>query len=566
MRYFCSLSLCCLLYMAGYAQPAGTPAIGDAEYDQFVASRPIPVITGKLLNITPEALQKTVIEYSLVTPMGQEQKTTRPAADGSFRLPLDYAFPYQQIWFNIDSLFYAGIYAYEALELELDVAKIKAAGGDLNWNGPGVRFLGKDGPLNEYMNNYILFRRKEQLALGNRMHQVGRSGKPVAAEVEAAYRPIFDSLKLIQDDYIATHPSPYGWILDNERLSEYYGQLCVSYWFHNMEAPLFAQVRQHRTYLMSNASTLLARYLGNYIKWHPANRTSVHPKELAAMPGVTDFEKSYIDSLQMVQWPNSTDTISVATRQRWVSQLQRLMQPLQQQRSLANCIRFTDSVFTAPQADVLKLWLNDSRDVDERKAALEQLLPSMQTNWSRQLAQSKYDETVTRIASINKALAGSGTGTNMAAFGKPLLETGFGASLYKVTNMNATQFLTNLKQSFPGRAIVFDLWATWCAPCLGEMPHSKKLQLSSKELPVVFVYVCTTSGSNEEKWKRKVAELEQPGVHFFIDNTLDAEIRKFFSFSGYPGYAFIDRSGVYKAGAITRISMVDKPALAALVQ
>jgi hypothetical protein len=98
------------------------------------------------------------------------------------------------------------------------------------------------------------------------------------------------------------------------------------------------------------------------------------------------------------------------------------------------------------------------------------------------------------------------------------------------------------------------------------MPHSKKLQEASKDLPVVFVYLCTINGSSESKWKSKVAELQQPGIHFLIDETLDAELSNYFSFSGYPGYAFIDKAGNYRPGAIKRVSNIEnKEALAALI-
>jgi hypothetical protein len=38
-----------------------------------------------------------------------------------------------------------------------------------------------------------------------------------------------------------------------------------------------------------------------------------------------------------------------------------------------------------------------------------------------------------------------------------------------------------------------------------------------------------------------------------------------FSFSGYPGYAFIDRTGKYKPGAIQRISQISKQDLTNLL-
>ncbi len=133
--------------------------------------------------------------------------------------------------------------------------------------------------------------------------------------------------------------------------------------------------------------------------------------------------------------------------------------------------------------------------------------------------------------------------------------------------MNGADFLARLRKSFAGKAIILDRWATWCAPCLAEMPHSKQLQQESNSLPVVFVYVCTAQGSDEGKWKRKVGELKLPGIHFFIDETLDTEVGQYFSFSGYPGYAFIDRKGVYKPGVITWMSAIkDKNALADLLK
>jgi len=72
--------------------------------------------------------------------------------------------------------------------------------------------------------------------------------------------------------------------------------------------------------------------------------------------------------------------------------------------------------------------------------------------------------------------------------------------------------------------------------------------------------------SDEEKWKRKIGELELPGIHFFIDEKLDGELRQHFSFRGYPGYAFIDRKGIFRPGAIEWISMIDRASLAALIE
>ncbi|MFT3823217.1 MAG: TlpA disulfide reductase family protein [Chitinophagaceae bacterium] len=548
-----------LSFFAVNAQPTNAVAIEDIQFDEQYAKRSVPEVTGKLLNISAADIQKTIVSYSLVTLGGQVRKTTTVSADGTFKLELEYPLPYQQIWLGVGEYFYAGVYADKDLHVELDMSKIKE-GKELNFNGDGVRYLGTDGPLNVYMNDYILFRRKEQLALSSRMQRIPRSDKPVAAEVLAAYGSIFDTLKMIQDDYISSHPSPYAWILENERISQYYGQICVCYWNYTMENELFDKVKDHKTYLVSNSSTGYYRYLSTYLRSAPAYRAMVDTRDIAKLPDLTAEERTAIDSLYGPLQQTSD-------AQKWMRPLKPRMQKMIQEQTLTKGIHTLDSLFAPSRADFMKLQLNISKDLAEQQATLERLLTSMQTNWCKQMAKATYTSNSDKLAAVNKALVSSGSSASTTTgFGTPLLQTAFGASLYKVSNTKGADFLANLRKSFAGKAIVFDLWATWCAPCLGEMPHSKKLQEESKNLPVVFVYVCTSSGSDEDKWKRKVAELKMPGIHFFIDEALDAELAQYFSFSGYPGYAFIDRNGVYKAGAIKRVSEIDKAALTALVK
>lgn len=548
---------------AGLAQPVGVVAIEDPQFDAQFAQRTIPQVTGRLLHVSPQEIKETTITYTLVTLLGQKTKTAHLAADGSFQLELDYPLPYQQIWVHFGELFYTSLYANKQLYVELDIPKLKAAGKEVAFMADGVRYLGEDGPLNEYMNEYILFKRAEQLALSSRVQQIPRSQHPVANEVLTAFTSILDSLKRIEAEFIATHPSPYAWLLENERLSELYSQISLHYWGHPMEPALFDQIKAHKTYLRSNSSMVFYMYLSTYFRHLFANRVTVSWQDVARLSDLTEEEKAAIDSLR------STETLSPAPAQRtqWTKQLGPRMRKMYQNRRVTQGIRWLDSLYSPARADIMKLQLNDSKDIAEQQAALEQILPSMTTNWCKVIAQKEYARTVEQVASVNRTLAASGDSPTAAGFESPLQQTDFGATLYKLSSMSGADFLAKLKQSFVGKAIVLDRWATWCVPCLQEMPHSKNLQQDAKDLPIVFVYVCTAQGSDEGRWKRKIAELELPGIHFFIDEALDAKLGQLFSFSGYPGYAFIDQKGVYKPGAITRLSAIkDKNALADLLK
>ncbi|MFD2570431.1 redoxin family protein [Spirosoma soli] len=546
------------------AQPVGVVAIEDPQFDAQFVQRAIPQVTGKLLHVSPQEIKETTITYTPVTLLGQKTKTAQLAADGSFQLELDYPLPYQQIWVHVGELFYTGLYANKQLYVELDVPKLKAAGKELAFKADGVRYLGEDGPLNEYMNEYILFKRADKLALSSRMRQVRQSQHPVETEALAAFTSISDTLETIQAEFVATHPSPYAWLLENERLSEFYSQICLHYrGGHAMEAALFDQIKAHKTYLRSNSSWVFYMYLSAYFRQLPPNRMIVSWRDVVHLSDLTESEKAAIDSLR------STETLSPAPahRAQWKKQLEPRMRKLHQDRRIARGIHWLDSLYSPSRADIMKLQLNDSKDIAEQKAALEQILPSMTTRWCKVIAQKEYDHAVEQLASVNRALATSGNSPTAAGFGSPLQQTDFGATLYKLSSMSGADFLARLRQSFAGKAIVLDRWATWCAPCLQEMPHSKKLQQDAKDLPIVFVYVCTAQGSDEDKWKRKIAELKLPGIHFFIDEALDAKLGELFSFRGYPGYAFIDQKGVYKPGAITWLSVIKgKEDLAALLK
>jgi protein-disulfide isomerase-like protein with CxxC motif len=85
------------------------------------------------------------------------------------------------------------------------------------------------------------------------------------------------------------------------------------------------------------------------------------------------------------------------------------------------------------------------------------------------------------------------------------------------------------------------------------MPYSKKLYHEAKgaKSPIEFVYLCTDQGLNQEKWINKVAELEQPGTHIFVENNVISELLSLFNGAGFPTYAVIKPNGEIDTKAIS---------------
>jgi thiol-disulfide isomerase/thioredoxin len=72
--------------------------------------------------------------------------------------------------------------------------------------------------------------------------------------------------------------------------------------------------------------------------------------------------------------------------------------------------------------------------------------------------------------------------------------------------------------SLKGKVIYVDLWATWCGPCMVEMPHYEKLKLQYKDNPNV-VFVSLSIDDSERPWKKSVEERKADGYQWLINRS-----------------------------------------------
>lgn len=103
------------------------------------------------------------------------------------------------------------------------------------------------------------------------------------------------------------------------------------------------------------------------------------------------------------------------------------------------------------------------------------------------------------------------------------------------TNLDA------LFSQFRGKVIYIDFWASWCRPCLEEMPYSRKLQQQFEGEDLIFLYLAYRD--REASWRSKMEALKMPGYHFFLDTRLTAEARQKFGITAIPHFAMIGKDG-----------------------
>ena len=99
--------------------------------------------------------------------------------------------------------------------------------------------------------------------------------------------------------------------------------------------------------------------------------------------------------------------------------------------------------------------------------------------------------------------------------------------------------------SFKGKYIYIDMWASWCIPCIGEIPHLKKLEDEYKDKNIVFLSISTDE--DKTAWKNKVKELNLHGNQLETGNS---GFEKIMNIQAIPHFILYDASGklmYYKA-------------------
>ena len=98
---------------------------------------------------------------------------------------------------------------------------------------------------------------------------------------------------------------------------------------------------------------------------------------------------------------------------------------------------------------------------------------------------------------------------------------------------------------FLGKWVYIDLWASWCGPCVREIPHLKELEKALGDAPVTFLSISVDS--SRDAWLKKVAALELHGNQL-LDS--DGNLAKALNVSGIPHFLLYAPDGklsIYKA-------------------
>jgi len=93
--------------------------------------------------------------------------------------------------------------------------------------------------------------------------------------------------------------------------------------------------------------------------------------------------------------------------------------------------------------------------------------------------------------------------------------------------------------SFRGRIVYVDVWATWCGPCIAEIPSLDRLQKDYADKNIVFLSVSVDT--DKEAWTKMLTDDELGGVHLWANGW--SQITRSYAIFGIPRFILIDETG-----------------------
>lgn len=94
---------------------------------------------------------------------------------------------------------------------------------------------------------------------------------------------------------------------------------------------------------------------------------------------------------------------------------------------------------------------------------------------------------------------------------------------------------------FKGKLVFIDVLATWCKPCLKEIPDLKKLQKNLEGSDIHFVGISIDLQEDNYLWKKKVNEEQLAGIQLIMDKAWQSQFKFDYAISAIPRFILFSK-------------------------
>nr|WP_183573854.1 TlpA disulfide reductase family protein [Mucilaginibacter sp. X5P1] len=139
----------------------------------------------------------------------------------------------------------------------------------------------------------------------------------------------------------------------------------------------------------------------------------------------------------------------------------------------------------------------------------------------------------------------------LALPGLPVMAQSSASQTYKIGDQipdfefrnleNAAGSTQNASHLYKDGLLIINFWATWCIPCIRELPYLDSIQAKNKQ----HMHVICVTDQSKDKLKGFLAS--NPGLSNLLFSSCDTTLKKFFPHSAIPHNVWIDKNGFVKA-------------------
>jgi len=98
-------------------------------------------------------------------------------------------------------------------------------------------------------------------------------------------------------------------------------------------------------------------------------------------------------------------------------------------------------------------------------------------------------------------------------------------------------------EDFKGKYVYVDVWATWCGPCIQEIPSLKELHKDYEGKDLAIVSLSIDKMADKEKWKNMVADKNLTGTQIMADNEWQSDFVRGYGITAIPRFILIGPDG-----------------------
>jgi len=513
-------------------------------------------VAGKLKNFQKDFYKDLYINYTILSPdfQGVKQRTSEIKDDGSFKIDLEENYPYQKIRFNLGDVYHGFLIANTNLQINIDLNEVVKKND--HFDSKAITFSGDDGAITNFYNKYHEYkddkkadlRRRKFSALRNRTSQGSYKVKQVMS--------IYEELEKIESTFCKKNGSENRWILENERQSEYFGDLASIFIGKPIPKDLWQEIMSHLPLIVSDMSNRFYAILATKLWSHEEREIRAFSRMIFKRDAEDEETKKAID-LFMIEQDKRNAGVSY-DNEVYAKGLEDYVQKYESQLADAKLDLFLSKLKKLPEGKRGLVGIKGQPlSSEDRRIYVEKVIPLVSLEWQAKMIESEMAKEIERISNISKFMSSAATDGRDPKLGtlREHLPSGGGMWVSKANNIN--ELLRQIRNFYKEKALVIYLWKTECGSCVEELKQSGLTFDKIEGEPIDILTLAMNHNSSEEEWKDKLLTTYARGEHIYLDKNLTSKIIAYFQLPPVPSYLYFDGSGNFIPYKLNSISDLD---------